>query len=55
MAEMKSSNLWGKIAVFLIIFGVCVNTALALDGSGTEQDPWRIQSLADFDDFAADY
>ena len=34
--------------------GLCVNTALALDGSGTEADPWRIQSLDDFNDFAAD-
>jgi len=34
--------------------GLCVNTALALDGSGTEQDPWRIESLTDFNEFAAD-
>jgi hypothetical protein len=31
---------------------LCVNTALALDGSGTQEDPWRIQSLEDFNDFA---
>ncbi len=54
MAGMKNSNLWGKIAVFLIILGVCAGTAMALSGSGTEADPWRITSLADFDDFAAD-
>jgi hypothetical protein len=34
--------------------GLCSNTAAALDGSGTQQDPWRIQSLEDFNDFAAD-
>jgi len=33
--------------------GLCVHTALALPGSGTQQDPYRIQSLADFDEFAA--
>jgi hypothetical protein len=31
-----------------------VNTAAALDGSGTQEDPWRIKSLDDFNDFAAD-
>jgi hypothetical protein len=31
-----------------------VNTAMALDGSGTREDPWRIQSLEDFNDFVAD-
>jgi hypothetical protein len=31
-----------------------VNTALALDGSGTLENPWRIKSLEDFNDFAAD-
>jgi hypothetical protein len=34
--------------------GLCLNTALALPGSGTQQDPWRIESLSDFDEFAAD-
>ena len=29
-------------------------TAVALDGSGTQEDPWRIKSLEDFNDFAAD-
>jgi hypothetical protein len=56
-ADMKiiarSSNLLGKITI-LIIVCLCVNTTLALDGSGTEQDPWRIRSLEDFNDFAAD-
>lgn len=33
---------------------LCVDTALALSGSGSEEDPWRIQSLADFNEFTAD-
>lgn len=37
-----------------IIIGLFVNTAAALDGSGTEADPWRIESLEDFNEFAAD-
>ncbi len=28
--------------------------ALALTGAGTQEEPWRIQSLQDFDEFAAD-
>jgi hypothetical protein len=56
-ADMKviarSSNLLGKITILVMVV-LCVNTAIALDGSGTEQDPWRIQSLDDFNDFAAD-
>ena len=47
------SNLLGKITV-LVMVSLFVNTAIALDGSGTEQDPWRIKSLEDFNDFAAD-
>ena len=43
-----------RILFALAIVGLCLNNAAALDGSGTEQDPWRIQSLADFNDFAAD-
>ena len=39
-------------AVFIGLAGSV--TALALDGSGTEGDPWLIQSLEDFNDFAAD-
>jgi hypothetical protein len=38
----------------LLTVGLCVNTASALPGSGTQDDPWRIESLADFDEFAAD-
>jgi hypothetical protein len=49
----RISNLLGKITM-LVMVGLCVNTALALDGSGTQEDPWRIKSLEDFNDFAAD-
>jgi len=49
----RNSNLLGKITI--LIMGIfVVNTALALDGSGTQEDPWRIKSLDDFNDFAAD-
>jgi len=51
---MKSSNLWAGIVLLSFLFGICANTAMALSGSGTEPDPWLIQSLADFDEFAAD-
>jgi hypothetical protein len=54
MVIARNSNLLGKIT-FLVVVGLCVNTALALlDGSGTQEDPWLIQSLDDFNDFAAD-
>ena len=54
MCRARSSNLWARIICSLMAVGLCVNTAAALSGSGTEQDPWLIQSLADFNDFAAD-
>jgi hypothetical protein len=59
MSEIRNSSLLGKITVAFVIcyigtVGLCLNTAVALDGSGTKQDPWRIQSLEDFNDFAAD-
>jgi hypothetical protein len=53
MCRARISGLWGKITV-LVMVGLCVNTAAALDGSGTEQDPWLIHTLEDFNDFAAD-
>ena len=43
-----------RMLVVLMIVVLCVHTAAALPGSGTQQDPWRIESLADFDEFAAD-
>ena len=43
---------WVLIIVVIILVGS--GSALALDGSGTQEDPWRIKSLEDFNDFAAD-
>ncbi|MHC4462080.1 MAG: GLUG motif-containing protein [Planctomycetota bacterium] len=51
------SKTFGKLTIPLLVLltiSFSVNTAVALDGSGTQQDPWRIKSLADFNDFAAD-
>jgi hypothetical protein len=49
----RSSSLLGRITILVMVV-LCVNTAVALDGSGMQEDPWRIQSLEDFNDFAAD-
>ena len=59
MVIARTSNVLRRITTLLIIsclltVGLCVNTAAALPGSGTQEDPWRIESLADFDEFAAD-
>jgi len=59
MVRATSSNVLRRITTLLIIsclltVGLCVNTATALPGSGTQEDPYRIESLADFDEFAAD-
>ena len=59
MSEKRNSSLLVKITILFVICclvmgSFVVNTALALDGSGTEGDPWRIESLDDFNDFAAD-
>jgi hypothetical protein len=43
-----------RIVIVLLIMSFSVNTAAALDGSGTQEDPWRIESLVDFNEFAAD-
>jgi len=55
MVRARSSNLLGRITVLiiccLVMVGLCLNTALALDGLGTQEEPWRIQSLGDFDEF----
>jgi hypothetical protein len=53
MVRASISNLLGKVTI-LVIGSFVVNTALALDGSGTQQDPWLIKSLENFNDFAAD-
>ena len=42
------------LLIVLVLMGLCVNTAAALSGSGTQQDPWRIESPADLNEFAAD-
>ena len=43
-----------RMLISLLIVCLFVNTAASLPGSGTQADPWRIQSLSDFDEFAAD-
>ena len=54
MVIASNSNLLGKITV-LVMCCFVLNTALALlDGSGTQEVPWRIRSLEDFNDFSAD-
>jgi len=42
-----------KCLVALTIVFACINTSFALNGLGTAASPWLIQSLADFDAFAA--
>ena len=51
------SKTFGKLTIPLLVLltiSFSVNTAAALDGSGTQEDPWRIESLVDFNEFAAD-
>jgi len=43
-----------KVYFALLILIVFTTNIYALSGSGTEGDPWLVQSLTDFDDFAAD-
>jgi len=43
-----------RVAVIIGVTAIAVNSALALPGSGTQADPWRIESLADFNEFAGD-
>jgi len=59
MSEKRKSILLGKVTVLIVVCCLLmgrffINTALALEGSGTQEDPWLIQSLEDFNDFAAD-
>jgi hypothetical protein len=59
MSGTRISSLLGEfpVLVFICFFvngSFAVETALALSGLGTEQDHWRIQSLVDFNEFAAD-
>ena len=43
-----------RIAFIISLVIISAHTALALSGSGTEEEPWRIESLEDFNEFAAD-
>ncbi|MHC4694625.1 MAG: GLUG motif-containing protein [Planctomycetota bacterium] len=59
MSGTRISSLLGEFPVLVFIFffvigSFVVDTALGLSGLGTEQDPWRIESLADFNEIAAD-
>ncbi|MHC4111819.1 MAG: GLUG motif-containing protein, partial [Planctomycetota bacterium] len=59
MGRARISSLLGKVTLLIVICclvmgSFVVNTAVALDGSGTQEEPWLIQSLEDFNDFAAD-
>jgi hypothetical protein len=47
-------NKWAVLITVVLMGLVGSGTVLGLDGSGTEGDPWLIQSLDDFNDFAAD-
>ncbi|MHC4641523.1 MAG: GLUG motif-containing protein [Planctomycetota bacterium] len=43
-----------RIAFIISLVVISAHTALGISGSGTEAEPWRIESLGDFDEFAAD-
>src|SRR4030043_1325961 len=43
-----------RIAFIISLVVISAHSALGLSGLGTEAEPWRIESLADFDEFAAD-
>jgi len=51
---LKTLNRKRQFTLILVIAIISVNTALALPGSGTQEYPWRIESLVDFNNFAAD-
>jgi hypothetical protein len=42
------------LSVLILVITVVTSNAFALPGSGTESDPYRIESLADFNEFASD-
>jgi hypothetical protein len=54
VAKFLGGEIMCRMVVVFMIVALCVHTAAALPGSGTQQDPYRIESLADFDEFAAD-
>lgn len=43
-----------RIAFIVSLVIISAHPALGLSGSGTEAEPWRIETPADFDEFAAD-
>jgi hypothetical protein len=43
-----------RIALIVSLVIISAHTALGISGSGTEADHWRIESLEDFNEFAAD-
>ena len=43
-----------RIAFIISLVIISAHTVLGLSGSGTEEEPWRIESLDDFNEFAAD-
>ena len=43
-----------RIAFIISLVIISAHTVLGLSGSGTQEDPWLIQSLEDFNEFAAE-
>lgn len=43
-----------RIAFIISLVIISAHTVLGLSGSGTEAEPWRIETLEDFNEFAAD-
>ena len=43
-----------RIAFIISLVIVSAHSALGLSGSGTEAEPWRIETAADFHEFAGD-
>jgi len=43
-----------RIAFIISLIIISAHSALGLSGSGTEAEPWRIESLDDFNEFAGD-
>jgi len=53
VSKNRIGQFWLVISRLAIVV-LSANIAAALPGSGTQEDPWRIESLADFDEFASD-
>lgn len=53
--EVMAVGKWGWRVGFGVVLALAfASIGFGLAGSGTEADPWRIRSLADFDEFADD-